>query len=427
MSKKKLLLIQLNEINFDLVREYSKDFKFKFFDNEFFRKLLITNSEEKYELLEPWIQWASIYTGKRADSHQIYRLGDIKKYNGETVFNIIEKLSKSIGVVCPMNLENNLKKPKYFFSDPWTKTFSGPGKIIKFISNTISDVVNLNSHKSIPKLLYCKTFIVLLLSFRFKNIYLYLKLIFNFKKKWNKALLLDLMLHDLHIDLIKKHKTDFSSIFFNAGAHIQHHYFFNSQYFRKKNLTNPEWYIKKKHDPILDMILFYDKILSEYKELNDYEVILATGLSQEPYDRVKYYYRLKNHENFFENLNINFLKIEPRMTRDFLVIFKDDDDKNNAIQKLNKLNQINKKEIFSFEDRNNSIFVTLKLHEEVNKNEQILIQDEKKMLIKDHIVFVALKNGMHNSKGYFYSTFDEGEEINNITQIDKKIINFFSK
>ena len=427
MSKKKLLLIQLNEINFDLVREYSKDFKFKFFDNEFFRKLLITNSEEKYELLEPWIQWVSIYTGERADSHQIYRLGDIKKYNGETVFNIIEKLSKSIGVVCPMNLENNLKKPKYFFSDPWTKTFSGPGKIIKFISNTISDVVNLNSHKSIPKLLYCKTFIVLLLSFRFKNIYLYLKLIFNFKKKWNKALLLDLMLHDLHIDLIKKHKTDFSSIFFNAGAHIQHHYFFNSQYFRKKNLTNPEWYIKKKHDPILDMILFYDKILSEYKELNDYEVILATGLSQEPYDRVKYYYRLKNHENFFENLNINFLKIEPRMTRDFLVIFKDDNDKNNAIQKLNKLNKINKKEIFSFEDRNNAIFVTLKLHEEVHKNEQILTQDEKKISIKDHIVFVALKNGMHNSKGYFYSTFGESEEVNNITQIDKKIINFFSK
>ena len=427
MSKKKLLLIQLNEINFDLVREYSKEFKFKFFNNEFFRKLLITNSEEKYELLEPWIQWVSIYTGKRADSHQIYRLGDIKKYNGETVFNIIEKLSKSIGVVCSMNLENNLKKPKYFFSDPWTKTFSGPGKIIKFISNTISDVVNLNSHKSIPKLLYCKTFIVLLLSFRFKNIYLYSKLIFNFKKKWNKALLLDLMLHDLHLDLIKKHKTDFSSIFFNAGAHIQHHYFFNSKHFRQKNLTNPKWYIKKKYDPILDMILFYDKILSEYKELNKYEIILATGLSQEPYNRVKYYYRLKNHENFFENLNINFLKIEPRMTRDFLVIFKDDNEKNSAIQKLNKLNQVNKKEIFSFEDRNNSIFVTLKLHEEVHKNEQILTQDEKKISIKDHIVFVALKNGMHNSKGYFYSTFDEGEEINNITQIDKKIINFFSK
>ena len=427
MSKKKLLLIQLNEINFDLVREYSKEFKFKFFNNEFFRKLLITNSEEKYELLEPWIQWVSIYTGKRADSHQIYRLGDIKKYNGENVFNIIKKLSKSIGVVCSMNLENNLKKPKYFFSDPWTKTFSGPGKIIKFISNTISDVVNLNSHKSIPKLLYCKTFIVLLLSFRFKNIYLYSKLIFNFKKKWNKALLLDLMLHDLHLDLIKKHKTDFSSIFFNAGAHIQHHYFFNSKHFRQKNLTNPKWYIKKKYDPILDMILFYDKILSEYKELNKYEIILATGLSQEPYNRVKYYYRLKNHADFFKNLNINFLKIEPRMTRDFLVIFKDDNEKNSAIQKLNKLNQVNKKEIFSFEDRNNSIFVTLKLHEEVNKNEQILIQDEKKMLIKDHIVFVALKNGMHNSKGYFYSTFDEGEEINNITQIDKKIINFFSK
>ena len=42
--------------------------------------MLITNSEEEYKLLEPWVQWVSVYTGKRPNDHKIFRLGDIKKY-----------------------------------------------------------------------------------------------------------------------------------------------------------------------------------------------------------------------------------------------------------------------------------------------------------------------------------------------------------
>ena len=146
------------------------------------------------------------------------------------------------------------------------------------------------------------------------------------------------------------------------------------------------------------MIMFYDKILFEYKKLNDYEIVLATGLSQKPYDRTKYYYRLKNHDKFLKDLNIDFVKVEPRMTRDFLITFKNDMEKNQATKKLNKLNEINKKTIFSFEDRNSSIFVTLSIQHEITKNEQILMDDHKKILIKDHVVFVALKNGMHDQK-----------------------------
>ena len=425
MIKKKLLLIQLNEINLELVKRYQKDLKFKFFNEEFFKKLLTTNSEKEYELLEPWVQWVSVYTGKQAKDHKIFRLGDIKKYSGDLIFNTIEKLNKSIGIVCSMNLVNNLKEPRYFLSDPWTDNKSGPGKIIEFISKTISQVVNLNSHKSIPINLYFKVLVVILISFRLKNIFLYFKLILNFKKKWNKALLLDLILHDLHLNLLNKNKTDFSSIFFNAGAHIQHHYFLNSKYFEHKNINNPEWYIKKEFDPILDMIIFYDKILFEYKKLDDYDIVLATGLSQKPYDRTKYYYRLKNHAKFLKNLDIHFSKVEPRMTRDFLITFQSDSEKSEAIKKINKLNELNKNIIFSFEERKNSIFTTLSIQHEINKDEQIQINEEKKIFIKDHVVFVALKNGMHDQKGYFYSTFDA--KINNIIEIRQQIVNYFTK
>ena len=104
MNKKKLLLIQLNEINFELVRKYQNNIEFQFFNEDFFKKLSITNSEEKYELLEPWIQWVSVYTGKSATEHKIFRLGDIDKYSGELLFNAVEKLNKTIGIICSMNM-----------------------------------------------------------------------------------------------------------------------------------------------------------------------------------------------------------------------------------------------------------------------------------------------------------------------------------
>ena len=48
------------------------------------------------------------------------------------------------------------------------------------------------------------------------------------------------------------------------------------------------------------MLIFYDQIINSYLKLIDqgYSLIFATGLSQEPYDREKFYYRLRNHNHF---------------------------------------------------------------------------------------------------------------------------------
>ena len=73
---KNLVFIQLNEINFDIVKEYLKIENYenlKFISNN----ILVTTSEKKYNLLEPWIQWQTIYTGLKAEKHNIFRLGDV--------------------------------------------------------------------------------------------------------------------------------------------------------------------------------------------------------------------------------------------------------------------------------------------------------------------------------------------------------------
>ena len=66
------------------------------------------------------------------------------------------------------------------------------------------------------------------------------------------------------------------------------------------------------------MFKFYDQLLQDYNNNVKYDIILATGLRQIPYDRVKYYYRLKNHEIFLKKILIKFKQVIPKMSRDFL-------------------------------------------------------------------------------------------------------------
>ena len=90
----KLLFIQLNEINFDLVEKYllsSKKDKFtnlRIIKNTY--KSFDTYAENKYENLEPWIQWVSVNTGKDFKGHNIFRLGDIVNFPNEK--QIFEKI-----------------------------------------------------------------------------------------------------------------------------------------------------------------------------------------------------------------------------------------------------------------------------------------------------------------------------------------------
>ena len=73
---KKINLIELNEINFDIVKEYISENSGQF---PGFEKLLDlesyeTFSENVYNQIEPWIQWASVHTCKTYDQHRVYKL-----------------------------------------------------------------------------------------------------------------------------------------------------------------------------------------------------------------------------------------------------------------------------------------------------------------------------------------------------------------
>ena len=428
---KNLIFIELNEINFDVVSYYLERYEIlPGFKKVLAQGIVNTQAEPEYKNLEPWVQWPSVHTGKTYSEHNIFRLGDFVNSIDEQFFEKVEKAGFSVGAISPMNASNKLKNPAFFIPDPWTKTPCDNSFFSRIITDAIVQAVNDNSQSklTIKTILHLGlAFIALVKPARYIPIAKYA--LNTFGKPWRKALFLDMLLYEIHKKLCKRKKPNFSTLFLNAGAHIQHHYFFNSPYVESPNLKNPAWYIGKDDDPCLEMLKVYDEMLTDLLELPNTEIIIATGLSQKPYDQLKFYYRLKDHASFLEQVEVEFSDVVPRMTRDFLVSFDTEEQARIAEQQLSKILVNNEVKLFEeIDNRGKDIFVVLTYPSEITDKTMITYSDKQSRL-SDLVTFVAIKNGEHQSKGFSY--FSEGvsefapPQDSHVSKIHNTVLQFF--
>ena len=133
------------------------------------------------------------------------------------------------------------------------------------------------------------------------------------------------------------------------------------------SVKNSQSYIDIKDDPISDAIKVYDRIIINLLENSDEKLILATGLRQVPIDKQEIYYRLKNHQRFLNALGLMNFNVQPRMTRDFLITFKSDNDLNQSYELLSELKCNGQKLFGVIEQQKNGLFVTLTYSKELKK------------------------------------------------------------
>lgn len=409
--KKKTILLGLNELNFDYIKFYIKkgllpNFK-KLFD---LQPPIESISENEYKLLEPWVQWVTVHTGRTFDEHKVFRLGDI--VNNPQLLQIFEELETeglSIGAVSPFNAENRLKNPSFFVPDPWTKTSPSGNWIVIALYQAVHQSVNDNAKSKINLKSMISLGLGLLLYVPISRWFHYVKIVFKLKKPGSKAVILDSILADVHFALWKKHKPDFSNLFLNSGAHIQHHYLFSSEAYQG-NLKNPEWYCSKDFDPLIQILSEYDNQIGKLLRLKEVKLIVATGLHQQPHEHLTFYWRLKEHFKFIEMIGIkNFSEISPRMSRDFLVKFNNQIDAQNAEHLLNSFYfSRDDIKIFDVDNRGHSLFVELVYPNDISDNDSIYSIESNFKLekFKSYLAFVAIKNGEHNGIGYVTSNFE---------------------
>ena len=194
-------------------------------------------------------------------------------------------------------------------------------------------------------------------------------------------------------------------------------------------MSNPNWYIENDKDPILEMLKVYDSMLLDIFKLPNTEFILATGLSQKPYEKLKFYYRLKNHKLFLKNMGVDFIDVIPRMTRDFLITFNSVEEAKIAEKKIKSVLVDSNIRLFDqVDNRGKDIFVVLTYPDEISDKSTINMC-EKNVLLKDMVTFVAIKNGEHQSKGFafFSKKISKFSPQNNshVSEIHNTILSFF--
>lgn len=417
--KNRTILLGLNELNVDFIKSYIDKGLLPNFKRLFeIQNPIETISENEYSLLEPWIQWATIHTGKAFSDHNIFRLGDIvNKPEVSQIFEELEDVGCLVGAVSPFNAENRLKSPSYFIPDPWTKTHTSGNWLMKALYNAIHQSVNDNAKSKFN----FNSVISLLLGFLYyvpiSRWFYYFKKVVKVKNPGTKAIVLDSLLADIHFSLWKKHKPNFSVLFLNSGAHIQHHYLYNSEAYIG-DLRNPSWYCPENYDPLIQILSEYDYQIGRILNLNSVNLIALTGLHQQAHQNLTFYWRLNEHIKFMKLIGIkNFIEILPRMSRDFLINFHDPHDTQVAEKMLNNFySSKDNNKIFNVDNRGTSLFVELVYPNDLKDNDSIFSKQTNKIVenFKSYVSFVAIKNGEHNGTGYLTSNknLKLGKKIN---------------
>ena len=427
-------MLELNELNFDYVEHYVAQGELPNF-----KRLIAqhgyahTRSEEVYEHIEPWIQWVSVHTGKSYAEHQVFRLGDAPGSGLEQIWETLEKRGLKVAALSPMNAGNTLVAPAFFVPDPWTAApVSGPA-VLKRLYRAIAQAVNDNAQARITARSALDLAVGFIAYGRLRNLAQYARDVLRAPRAhWAKALFLDRLLADCFIKLWQASRPDFSSLFLNAAAHLQHHYLFNSSAYTGGQ-RNPGWYVPAHADPVLEVCQLYDRLLGDVLALDpQLRVLVVTGLHQDPVSMPVYYWRLRDQTAFLRRIGCSFASVHARMSRDFVVTFADTRQASAAQTLLCSGRDSNDTPLFEVDNRGSSLFVTLTYPHAIGPGFRARFGDDWLDKFADDVVFVAIKNAHHNSIGYLLDTgatgtrrFERNDEAIALTDVWQRIVSAF--
>ncbi len=401
-----LVLLELNEVNCDFVRRYAARGELPAFARLLDQcGLAETVSESEYEKLEPWIQWVSAHTGLSFEQHRVFRLGDIVQRDLVQIWERLEANGIVVAAVSPINGANRTRRSPFFLPDPWTRTPVSGSWVLRQLSAGLAQAVGENAQRRMTPATFARLLLAMVTHFRASTAGELARCALSAPSRpWRATMFLDRFLADVFVRQWRRHRPGFASLFLNGAAHIQHHYMFSSAVYAGPH-RNPEWYIPRSADPLLEIYSLYDRILADVLRLpGEPRVMLATGLHQDPHPVEQYYYRLRDHAAFLHRLAAPFASVQGLMSRDFTVQCHSAMDAGRCGVVLRGLRAPDGSPLFSVDDRGTDLFAMLIYPREIGRGFIFSRDGRPQWDLADDVAFVALKNGEHNGIGYFADT-----------------------
>jgi hypothetical protein len=410
----KLFQLELNEINFDFVQRYGAIDELPNLNRLIKRHGLIeTTSETRYEELEPWIQWVTAHTGLPFKQHGVFRLGDIVEHDLCQIWEWLEERGVVVAATSPMNASNQTRDAAFFLPDPWTDTRVTGSALLKRVMVAASQAVNENAGTRLSPQSAAALGLAVL---RYCGIREYGQLAGYVMRaarggRWALALILDELLTAITISETRARHPGYVTLFLNGGAHLQHHYMFNSAVYDGPH-RNPEWLLPRRDDPILGVYRQYDRLVGRVEQaLPDYRLMIATGLHQNPYSEECYYWRLANHDAFLREIGCSNFVVHPRMSRDFLIDGGTADNAQAIQRRLDAAIGDDGMKLFDVDNRGNSLFVMLTYPKDISIGFGFAVENEIFANLRRHVNFVAIKNGEHDGIGYLVDTAEHADRL----------------
>ncbi len=423
--KRKLLIVELNEFNVELLANNADKFGLKNIRRLLKMNRSLTSCDElkEHHGLDPWVQWVSIHTGVGFNTHKIKHLSQENDSGYPQIWEILSKDGFTSGIWGALNSSlGNTSKCLFFFPDPWSFSQNAYPIILnnflalpRYFSKNYLSLLSQNFFISIFRFIFY--FFTTDTLFLLRKDFLY---IINSLLKQPLSTNLLFSLYDLvscriFLKYQKEFNPDFLIIFLNSLAHSQHKYWGKTQISKELEFT------LKNVDRILGNL--FDSISSEYA------LIIMNGLSQKNVDGSGYcIYRQINPRNFIKFLGLNFIKIEQCMTNDCFVFFKNRNELLNAYDVLSDI-KVNNKKIFDIEikyDNEIKLFYQFNFFNRLDKETFFYVGNNKYKFF-DHFSLLAERTGSHVPKG---DIFSHGINLNPILtnyQITKFILKFFRK
>lgn len=403
----KVISLELNEINFDFVEHYIAAGKlpaFKLLLSKY--QLFETEAHEEYPNLEPWIQWPTVYSGRTYGEHGVFRLGDIVHRGHVQIWEYLEAYGKKVGAISPMNAANRCDAPAFFLPDPWTETATTADAGTAQLYGILKRYVNDNASDERSMVAVARDLLPRLVgTMALGSLPEYARIVMkSLKHKWARAAFLDRLLADVFVSQVKAHDVDFASLFLNAGAHIQHHHMYDSDVYDGPS-SNPSWYSSAADngaDPLLFIYQTYDDILGGFLKMQDWRLMITTGISQRPNTREHYQYRMVDHQLFLRQLGLEDFIVVPRMSRDFRLEFPDAASLRKAVELLSRV-ECDGKPLFTIEEREQDLFCQIGYYGRPDQLGEVVV-DGRIMDARESLVLVSIENGLHRPIGFHVDT-----------------------
>ena len=413
---RKIIQLELNEISREVIGQLIAKGELPNFGRlEREWGYVATTSESEYDKLEPWIQWVTAHTGKTYAEHGIFRLSDAQNLEVPQLWETLSARGIESGIIGSMNATRGNTEGGMFFPDPWAKENMAHPASLKPLWSLISSRVQghatgglgvgdlLRGARSmlqykLPPGLYVKIGRQLVTQ-KLKP-----------TKKWQLAGYFDLLLYEL-FDSIRR-STDFGyyTLFLNAVAHYQHHYWrnFDRSDFAQ-DITYPD--IGPNDDPMTFGYRMYDRILGHLLNVADEDtlVIVASGLTQVPYTAKEKeggmnYYRLNDHNAFADLIGLagEGYEVFPLMSRDWQIGYAGETERKRILETLGGL-RVGDQPLFTIKE-NTPGFVFIETAYTRRSDGQTITDASGKMFgaFDQFFTNIAIKSGHHSGTGHVW-------------------------